>query len=347
MVYPPLWSHISFTAHPDSYKWVTDIFLPRSGRHPLDVTVHPFDYNRLLRRVDDEALSMCQALRILLPHCARWSKLCISPRDEIDLDDTISVPLLHHIEIICRGPDGEEFEDMGLHRTSHMPSFNLGAPVLASIRLLSPCIQCGTSLINLTLFEFDAALLMVTLTQPELESIAAASPALRALRLRLRRFEASGGTITIHSLRELSLNCRGCAYSMRLFACIHAPTLETLELIFLQDRDLHTMSPCCLKFPDYPRPQTLKLFSVLTTRMSSGSYDTLFHVFPAITTLYINHTSTFIKPALNLSQLLNLRSLTYNCWSHSTEYLDCVQWILRHVQDCHGTPHAMKSIRIG
>lgn len=136
---------------------------------------------------------------------------------------------------------------------------------------------------------------------------------------------------------------------MRLFACLHAPALEALELISLQERDLDNLTIYCRTFPDYPRPLILKLFNT-----SSRLYDTLFRLFPTITILYINHSFGSVEPVL--SQLPSLRSITYNhmplfqnSYTGPTRlvYLDYVEWIFKHVQDCHDTPQAMRSVRIG
>ncbi|KZP28632.1 hypothetical protein FIBSPDRAFT_245491 [Athelia psychrophila] len=37
---PPLWSQPSFTANPRSASWCTNLFLPRSGAHPLDISIN-------------------------------------------------------------------------------------------------------------------------------------------------------------------------------------------------------------------------------------------------------------------------------------------------------------------
>ncbi|KZP03496.1 hypothetical protein FIBSPDRAFT_470501 [Athelia psychrophila] len=68
LAYPPLWSHLFFTTNPRSDRYVTDVFLPRSGTHPLDITI---------RRLDDETVtSMHQVLKNILPHCALAHTLC-------------------------------------------------------------------------------------------------------------------------------------------------------------------------------------------------------------------------------------------------------------------------------
>ncbi|KZP12507.1 hypothetical protein FIBSPDRAFT_798865, partial [Athelia psychrophila] len=271
---PLLWSRLSFTADPLANLWNAFLFLPRSGTHPLDIHINP--------------KSMERVLEIILPHRERWRTLCVIPWGEEALALTlrairdISVPLLQHVEII--GPSGTLSQLLGLpqRHTSHTPCFQLGAPVLKSVSLYRICTECGPPLANLTAFIVDNK---VTLSQRHLQSIVAASPALRILRLRLRSFEGSGrGPIHIPSLRQLSLErCASDGDVILLFAIIIVPALESLELAYLSEICVSRLILHCTQSPGYPCLQTLKLFGLRNVTLSS--YHALFALFPTVTSL--------------------------------------------------------------
>ncbi|KZP25878.1 hypothetical protein FIBSPDRAFT_1041230 [Athelia psychrophila] len=330
-----LWSELFFTADPRSESWCTNLFLPRSGTHPLDISIN------LLRRRESMHMPVVTIINKLLPHCDRWRKLCIRKVYGIEtcaiqhMIQDISVPLLQHFELLC---DRECIDEDG----PHVPSLVDGAPALTSVKLRGLCLECVPPLANLTSFQYTSKASSVT--QSQMESLVAASPALRVLHLRLIGFEASeSGPINIPSLRELSLNFRSWdpfdTEPLHLFASMVAPALESLELVSLNATpgDLNALFQ---RFPNYPHPQTLKLSKFLLAGLAS--WDTLLGLFPTVTSLYL--LAPTAEPTLSL--LPALKSVTYHL-NHTMWHESCVQWLCRHVQDCQGTPRAMKTVRIG
>ncbi|KZP02909.1 hypothetical protein FIBSPDRAFT_1055574 [Athelia psychrophila] len=336
---PPLWSRLSFTADPLASSWNAFLFLPRSGTHPLDIRIDLEHADRSMERV----------LEIILPHCERWRTLCVIPWDALALTlraiRDISVPLLQHVEIL--GPYEAAYGDSGVPaHTSHTPFFQLGAPALTSVSLRRICAECGPPLANLTAFIFDYK---GSLSQQCLESIVAASPGLRVLRLALRTFAGSGQEpIHIPSLRELSLEFGICASDddfILLFATIVAPDLEYLEMFHLSDTATRRLLLHCTQFPSHPRPRTLKLSNL---HVALSSYHALFALFPTVTSLSLLDGDA--NPAL--SQLPALKHITYG---HNPTYFPSflagageedgfIEWICGHVRGCHGTPRAMESV---
>lgn len=246
----PLWSQLVFTADPRTDSWCADLFLPRSGAHPLDIII-----NLQSRRGSTDIISK------LLPHCERWRKLCVTVEDIHEtfairsLLQYIPVPLLQHLEFVVY--EGECIGD----GHSHAPFLDLGAPALTSVKLRGLCLECVPHLANLTSFRFESKATSVTRSQ--MESIAAASPALRALHLRLKGFKASGnGSLDLPSLRHLSLNFKDLdrrvdTEPLQLFVIMVAPALESLELISFY-YDVPEPNALFERFPNHPRPQTLK-----------------------------------------------------------------------------------------
>ncbi|KZP18522.1 hypothetical protein FIBSPDRAFT_593579 [Athelia psychrophila] len=341
----PLWSQISFADNrPSDIRWCADLFLPRSGTHPLDITIH----------VQTQFNSMERVLEAILPHCARWRRLCVKPWNTIQHDpiwaaiQDIAVPLLQHIEI-------RYTTDFGTSLSHEMPSFTLGSPALRSVRLRGGLrIPSGPPLANLTTCRLSSK--YYELSQPQLESIICSSPALRVLNLYLERFEASGnGMIFIPCLLHLSLNLAGNGIYgdpdtiLLLLAIITAPTLESLEIGSLNTHGVDILRGYCQQYPQYPRPHKLKLFDIKIAGAEwQCTYDTLFDLFPTVTSLYI--TGTFKKPSL--SHLPALKAITYNLRTQLSTRLrprddDCIQWICRHAEDCKGTSHTMESVRLG
>ncbi|KZP12527.1 hypothetical protein FIBSPDRAFT_156766 [Athelia psychrophila] len=336
---PPLWSQLLFTADALVDSWMSCLFLPRSGAHPLDIRIN-------LEHADRSAME--RVLEIILPHCERWRKLFIIPWGVTDLAHTLrafqdmSVPLLQQVEIFpYEAPYGDE-KNIPVH-TSHTPFFQLGAPALTSVILRRICAECGPPLANLTAFVFDYK---GALSQRHLQSIVAASPALRVLRLRLRSFTGSGqGQMNIPSLRELSLNFGDCASDddfLLLLSLTIAPDLESLEISSLADADAPRLLLNGTQSTSCPRLQTLKLSKLYDITLSS--YHTLFALFPTITSLTLLDGS--LRPAL--PQLPALKHITYGQNPHyltgSREEDRFVEWICRHVRGCHGTPQAMESV---
>ncbi|KAF7982154.1 hypothetical protein HWV62_29909 [Athelia sp. TMB] len=319
---PPLWSRLVFTGSQRAQECCTKVLLPRSGSHPLDIVINC------------SAQEVRRVLDMVLPHSQRWRELSISAwDDEQDFQHVlkplrdISVPLLQHVEIKCE-------EDDGFHgfRTPHHACFVLGAPALHSVRLRGLCMGCGPSLTNLNTLRLDSK--TIALEQEQLETAISASPALRCLQLRLQSFTPSrSSAIKIPSLRELSLNLRGCHHSKHLlwlFATIFAPALECLELVSLNALDIEVLRTSCQEYPQYSRPHTLKLSSI---KAEPSDYDALLSLFPAIKSLYLLDSSG--KPTL--SRLSSLKSITNE---------DPTQWLLKHVKDCHGTLQAMDTVRV-
>ncbi|KZP28586.1 hypothetical protein FIBSPDRAFT_244371 [Athelia psychrophila] len=339
---PPLWSQLSLTANPRSASWCAQLFLPRSGAHPLDISI-----NMLLEQGLFGLGSVMKIMQFLLPHCARWRKLCIRVGDDNEnfvirsMVQYIPAPLLQHFEFVYEG------ECIGEGR-SHAPFFDLGAPALTSVKLRGMCLECAPHLANLTSFRFDSK--ATSVTQSQMESIVAASPALRVLHLRLKGFEASGsGSIHIPSLRNLSLNFRAWDHNtephtepLHIFAIMVAPALKSLELVWLPLYDGSDLNALFQNFPNYPRPQTLKLSHSI---YDSEACDNLLGHFPTVTSLYLLDTAQ--EPKVSL--LPALKYITYHLDQHVWGNLDdeYMKWLCRHVQDCHGTPRAMESVRMG
>ncbi|KZP12517.1 hypothetical protein FIBSPDRAFT_156672 [Athelia psychrophila] len=338
---PPLWSRLSFTVDPLADSWILFLFLPRSGTHPLDIRINLEHADRSMERV----------LEIILPHCERWRTLCVNPRSSLELSlwaiRDISVPLLQHVEIL--GPSYYEalYGASGVPAdTSHTPLFQLGAPALTSVNLRQICADCGPPLSNLTAFLFNYE----TLSQQRLESIIAASPGLRVLRLALRSFEASGqGPIHIPSLRQLSLEFGDCSFDddfIRLFSTIIAPDLESLEIVYLSEIRASRFLLHCKQFSSHPRPRTLKLSRLHDVTLSS--YHALFARFPTVTSLSLPDGDA--HPAL--SQLPDLKHITYGHNASDFPYSSArrgredsfIDWICGHVRGCYGTPQAMESV---
>ncbi|KZP12524.1 hypothetical protein FIBSPDRAFT_1050029 [Athelia psychrophila] len=338
---PPLWSGLLLTAELLSNSLVSCFFLPRSGTHPLDICIDLKYSHRSILRV----------LEIILPLRERWRKLYITPWADNDIAlilrviRDISVPLLQHVEIFAPHKVLYGFPEVLAH-TSHTPFFQLGAPALTSVSLRRVCAECGPPLANLTAFLFDYE----TLSQQRLESIVAASPGLRVLRLKLQSFEESGqGPIHIPSLRQLSLEFGKYAFGddfISLFAIIIAPALESLEIAYLSEICASRLILHCTQFPSYPRLQTLKLSRLRDVTLSS--YHALFALFPTVTSLLLLDGGA--NPAL--SQLPALKHITYG---HNPSYFpkklvkireedSFVEWICGHVRAYHGTPQAMESI---
>lgn len=334
---PPLWNQLTFIGNLSTNGWCAEVLISRSGAHPLDIIIHGIGQ------------PIPEVLKMILPHHKRWRELSISVWHEDDFKliskslQNISVPLLRYYEIKCEGENG-------LHDSStlHRAFFMLGAPALRSIRLRGLCEACGPPLINLTLFRFDSV--YGTLTQEQLEGIIRVSPALHSLQLRVKEFVPSdSGVINIPSLRNLSLNLRGCHVAeqlLRLFATIVAPALDCLELVSLNNQEVDILQSLCQEFPQHPCPHTLKLSDI---RVSwKGSYDTLIGLFPTVASLYLLDTSEM--PTLSL--LPALKCITYNHdsmrggWGLSSDD-DCVKWISGHVKEFRGTPHSMESVRLG
>ncbi|KZP13912.1 hypothetical protein FIBSPDRAFT_936033 [Athelia psychrophila] len=332
---PPLWSRLLFTATlADS--WISRLFLPRSGTHPLDIHIN----------LEYAVHSMERVLEIILPHCERWRTLCVNRLSLLKLTlpaiRDISVPLLQHVEILG------QYEASGVPaHTSHTPFFQLGAPALTSVSLRSICAECGPPLANLTAFLFDYK---GPLSQQCLESIVAASPGLQVLRLASRTFEGSGqGPIHIPSLRQLSLNFGGCTSDddfIRLFAIIIAPDLESLEIVSMSEIRASRLLFHCTQSSSYPRPRTLKLSKLHDVTLPS--YHALFSLFPTVTSLSLLDGDS--NPAL--SQLPALKHITYGRSPYYFPFFSAkkgkedsfIDWICGHVRGCHGTPQAMESV---
>ncbi|KZP24952.1 hypothetical protein FIBSPDRAFT_929526 [Athelia psychrophila] len=339
---PPLWSQLFFTADPRSDSWCADLFLLRSGAHPLDISIN------LLNRPGSADI-----VRKLLPYSERWRKLCIRVADKHEVLIIMpsirytSVPLLQHFELGFGG----KCNTIGVLHGVHTAFFEPGAPALTSVKLRGLCLDCAPPLANLTSYRFDSK--AIAMTQSHMESIATASPALRVLNLRFKSFEAFGsGSINLPSLCDLSLNFRHCprvdgADPLHILAIMLAPALESLELVSLQDYDVRDLSASLESFPNYYlRPQTLKLSCITGWALQ----DALLGLFPTVTSLYL--LGTPVQPTLSLLPIL--KSITYNHgigpWYPApvNERDDaCILWLCRHVQDCHGTPRAMEYVRIG
>ncbi|KAF7974312.1 hypothetical protein HWV62_12474 [Athelia sp. TMB] len=332
---PSLWSRWTFHETSMSKTLRENVFLQRSRAHPLNIIIY------------SSGRALEQALAHILPHSRHWRELSIMVWEDYDFNYTLaslrdlSVPILWHFEL--------KFEGWGSSHeqgTPHRSIFVLGAPVLTSVKVRGLCAECGPPLNNLTVFRYDAK--YSALSHQQLQIVAAASPALRSLQLRLD--ESSGnGTVEIPSLRDLSLNSRGCRTSanlLYLFANIVAPGLECLELISLKTREMRLLRSFCEDFPQYPRPRTLKLSNI---RVSwKDPYDTIIRLFPTVTSLYLLGTSE--RPTLSL--LPALKSITYNHNPFSvivelSSHDHCVRWISEHVKEFHGTPQAMESVRLG
>lgn len=337
-----LWNQLHLTAHGlRSDHLHANVYLSRSGTQPLDITI-------------DEHQATGLVLQLVLPHCARWRTLYVRLRsyNDADLDlwmssiRNVSVPLLQHFSFKFEGRC--ESEDR-----PHTPSFIMGAPSLTVVKLRGLCLQCAPPLTNLTSFRFDSE--TMSITQSQLQSIVNASPALRVLQLRMRGFEPSGtALIDMPCLRDLSLNFKYSRFEsglFQLFALLVAPALESLELVNVRARGtfasldaLHDLHTLFLRFPGHPLPETLILSSV-----HASIQDTILRVFPTVVNLCLIHTSSEARPTLSL--LPCLESIAYNIsppgfWEphHGNT---CVQWLYRHVRAHHGTPRAMRSVRVG
>ncbi|KZP28587.1 hypothetical protein FIBSPDRAFT_927387 [Athelia psychrophila] len=312
---PPLWSQLSFTAN------------TRSAAYPLDISIN------VLRRRGSADWPVSKIMLTLLPHCERWRKLCVRAGDANEnfiirsLVQHIPVPLLQHFEFVY---DGKCIEVDG----SHAPFFNLAPRDVLGVRSTSS---------QLTSFRFDSK--PTSVTQSQMKSIAAASPALQVLHLRLKGFETSGrGPIHLPSLRYLSLNFQAWdsdTQPLHIFAIMVAPALESLELVWLPRYNVRDQDTLFQNLSTYPRPQTLKLSHSIYHSEVCGA---VFGLFPTVISLYLLGTAK--EPKISL--LPALKNVTYHLDQHPWGNLDhaYMKWLCRHVQDCHGTPRAMESIRM-
>lgn len=326
---PSVWSNLVFSTSVHSDNWCADIYLPRSGAHPLDITVE------LLGRSTERVMD------IIVPHSARWRSLSVKAWTRSDLEiilkslRDVTAPLLDKIELRCFLGDQECSWD------PHQPCLTLGTPALRSVRLRGLCLKCGPqSLANLTTFHFDSH--DSSLSYAELTNLLAASPALRTLVLRLPRFEATELTpINIPCLRSLTMNFLSSGDTfVHLFAMIVAPALECLELISMDGGQVLTLVEYCRRSPTYPRPQTLKLFNI-----ADDFPDILhgfFHIFPSVTSLY--RIGTPIEPIKTYFPAL--KRITYDTNLYFPLGENQLGWIHTIVEDRKSASQPISQVRI-
>lgn len=336
---PPVWSNLIFANDVQSDHWCATIWLPRSGAHPLDITID------LLGRTKDHIMDL------ILPHVARWRKLSVTAWDRRDMEDvllplrTLPAPLLQHVEFRCNEDEDPSFWEL------HNHCLALDAPSLKSIRLRGLCTQCAPPLVGLTALHLDSHKIFPT--HSELSDLITASPALNTLMLRLLRitFPADKDlpVINIPSLRSLVMNFRHCELTfVHLFSLLSTPALESLELIRMDRFQISDVIerlhlPSC-SLPRYQNVHTLKLFHFGGPGDGNCISDNhrlheFFGLFPNVLSLYrVESEEEFvIHPHLEF-----LKSITFS----STQKEQIREWLCNEVEGRHSKGQPLTTVLV-
>jgi hypothetical protein len=334
---PSMWSTLVFTTSAHSDRWCAALWLPRSGVHPLDITID------LVGRAKEGIMDL------IMPHIARWRRLSVKAWDRKDLEvvmsplRTASTPLLQHVEFRCLVD--EKMESW----PSHERCLSIHTPALRSIRLRGLCLECSPPLTGLTAIQLDTYEIFPTYTQ--MSHLLSASPGLTTLMLRLQGVELPDNTdlptIKLPSLRSLAINFRHCDISfVYLFALLSAPALECLELVRMNRSNTDEFQLYCLRHslsPAYPKLQKLKLFSCGGS--SNGTELFGYHMtedflafFPTITSLYrLDSQTKFLTPP----HFPLLNDITF-----STTREDQIDWIRDEAEARHVSAQPLLRVRV-
>lgn len=337
---PPVWSNLIFTNDVRTDRWCATIWLPRSGIHPLDITI-----DLIGRRTKDHIMDL------ISPHITRWRRLSVKAWDRIDMQiflsplqvRTVSAPLLQHVEFRC-------LEDEDPYGWLHKHRFLADTPSLKSIRLRGLCIRCAPPLVGLTALHLDSH--RILLSHSEICDIVTASPTLTTLMLRLLRvaFPVSEdlSVIKIPSLRFLAMNFRHCEDTfVRLFSLLSTPALESLELVHMNRGQISNFV-WSLHLPPqlrrrYQNVQILKLFYF----GGFGDMDYLFvndilrqffELFPNVVSLYqVGNKEEFVT----CPHLESLKFITF----YSTRE-EQIKWLFDEVKERNSNGHPLTRVLV-
>lgn len=334
---PSLWSNLVFTTSVHSDHWCAALWLPRSGAHPLDITID------LLSRAKERIMD------IIVPHIARWRRLSVKAWDRRDLEVVLSplrsasAPLLQHVEFRCLVD-----ENVGSWR-SHEPCLALDTPRLRSVRLRGLCLGCSPPCHSLSAIHLDSH--EIFLTHREIADLLSASPGLTSLMLRLLRVHLPEDKdlpiIKVPSLRSLAVNFRHSEKSfVYLFALLSMPALECLELTRMNREHTEEFGLYCQRHslsPKFPELQKLKLFSCGGSDDNNNTYGdhmmvTFLASFPTITSLYrVDTKLKFVTPP----QFSLLKNITF-----SSVKDDEVDWVRDEVEARHSSEQPLTRVQV-
>ncbi|KIM76463.1 hypothetical protein PILCRDRAFT_91563 [Piloderma croceum F 1598] len=334
---PSVWSNLIFTTSVHSDRWCAALWLPRSGAHPLDITID------LLGRAKERIMNL------IIPHVARWRRFSVKAWDRGDLEvvllplRTASAPLLQHVEFRCLvDEDAESWQP-------HEHCLTLDTTLLRSVRLRGLCMECAPPHIGLTAIQLDSH--QTFLTYNQISDLLSASPGLKTLMLRWSRVDLPDDTnlpvIKLPSLRSLAMNFRACENSfVYLFALLSMPALESLELIGMSHTHTDDFTAYCMTHsvsPKYPNLRKLKLFSCGGAASDGVTFDehmmdNFLAIFPTITSLYrVESKTRFITPP----HFSLLKEITF-----SAILPEQIDWVRDEVQTRHSNAQPLSRIRV-
>jgi len=333
---PSVWCNLIFTTSVHSDHWCSALWLPRSGAHPLDITID------LVGRTKERIMNL------IIPHVARWRRFSVKAWDRGDLEvvllplRTATAPLLQHVEFHCREDENPESWQF------HERCLTLDTTHLRSVRLRGLCIECAPPHIGLTDIQLDSKHTFLTYNQ--ISDLLSASPGLKTLMLCLSRVDLPNDTnlpvIKLPSLRSLAMNFRHCENSfVYLFALLSTPALESLELVHMNYTHTNDFDAYCLTHsvsPKYPNLRKLKLFSCGEAQASGDMMDNFLAFFPTITSLYrVDSRTRFTTPP----RFLFLKEITFG--DKSNQFLfDQFDWLYDEVQARHSSTQPLLRIRV-
>lgn len=293
---PPVWCNLFFTDSESTVGCYEDLFLPRSGTHPLNITVDVSD-GESSRRI----------LPIILPHILRWWKLSITVRDVVGVCRFLHslegsyAPLLRHFHFCCYDEESTVpsmsswtgFTEWMASNSNHLSSFKI-----RGVHLEHPPLLHGLTALHFISRETQ-------LKYNEISKLISSSPSLETLVLHMASVEFPTdddvSIIPVPSLRSLAMRVykRPFSYLLTLLA---VPALECLEIVSTDFDEIVTFVDLFDRegrLPQFHNVHTLKLFycghSPGRERLPPGSpsdeyRDTLksfSQFFPAITSLHV------------------------------------------------------------